>query len=366
MIRFLDLRSQYQAIRAEIDEAVAQVLDDARFVGGPQIGNFEREFAAYQSARFCVGVGNGTDALEIALEALALPRGSHVLVPALTFIASAEAVTRTGHRIVFADVDPATYTVTPETLAQVCGPETRALVAVHLYGHPCDMAALRRFADSRDLKIVEDCAQAHGAEAHGIRVGALGNVGTFSFYPGKNLGAYGDAGAVVTESDSLARQVRMIANHGRIDKYDHVFEGRSSRMDSLQAAVLSVKLRHLEDWIQRRRAIAERYRSGLAGVGDLKLPAEASWARHVYHLFVVRTTRRDQLQAHLLRAGIETGIHYPIALPKLRAYSYLSQHDAPFAANLMDRELLSLPIGEHLTDHEVDQVISATRGFFGD
>lgn len=364
MIKFLDLQSQYNGLRGEIDAAIAGVIRDASFIGGPSVKEFEAAFATYQRAPHCVGVGNGTDALEIALEALELPPGSDILVPAFTFVATAEAVTRAGHRVVFADVDPSTYLLTPETLAAALTPRTRAIMVVHLYGQPCDMEALTRFAVAHDLRIIEDCAQAHGAESHGRRVGTIGEVGTFSFYPGKNLGAYGDGGAVVTGSEALARRIRMIANHGRVEKYDHVFEGRCSRLDALQAAILRVKLAHLEGWVERRRTVAELYRAGLAGVGDLVLPVEAKGARHVYHLFVVRTARREGLQRHLKASGVETGIHYPIALPKLQAYAHLGMAKAPFVAHRIDGEVLSLPMGEHLTDKEVESVVLAVRGYF--
>jgi dTDP-4-amino-4,6-dideoxygalactose transaminase len=364
LIKFLDLYGQYESIRTELDPAVAAVIRDAAFIGGRPVAAFETAFAAYLQIPHVVGVGNGTDALEIALEALDLPPGSDVIVPAFTFVATAEAVTRSGHRVVFADVDPASYTLTAETAARVCTANTRALMAVHLYGHPCEMDGLRRFATERGIRIVEDAAQAHGAAHRGARVGTLGDVGTFSFYPGKNLGAYGDGGAVVTNDAALARRIRMIANHGRVEKYDHVFEGRCSRLDGLQAAILEVKLRHLEQWLERRRAIAARYRAELSGVGDLVLPVEASGARHVYHLYVVRTGQREALQGHLKAAGIETGIHYPIALPKLRAYAYLGMADADLVSHRIDGEVLSLPMGEHLTDADVGTVVSAVRTFF--
>jgi dTDP-4-amino-4,6-dideoxygalactose transaminase len=363
-VRFLDLRAQYESIAPEIDAAMAGVIRDSSYVGGRPVAAFEAAFGAYQRARHVIGVGNGTDALEIALEALDLPPGSDVLVPAFTFVATSEAVTRTGHRVVFADVDPATYTITAETAAKACTPNTRALMAVHLYGHPCEMDGLRRFATERGIRIIEDGAQAHGAEHGGRRVGTLGDLGTFSFYPGKNLGAYGDGGAVVTDDPALAKRIRMIANHGRVEKYDHVFEGRCSRLDGLQAAILEVKLRHLDGWLERRRAVAAHYRTALAGVGDLVLPVEAEGARHVYHLFVVRTAKREALQAHLKTTGVESGIHYPIALPKLRAYDYLGMKDAPFAAHRIDGEVLSLPMGEHLSDGDVARVIEGVRTFF--
>lgn len=365
MIKVLDLAAQYRSIQAEIDAAIRDVIAEAAYIGGPRIAAFERAFAAYQQAEHAVGVANGTDAIEIALEALALPAGGEVIVPANSFIASSEAVTRTGLRVVFADVDPTHYTLDVADVRARITPRTVAIVAVHMYGHPCDMDGLLAIAREHGLRIVEDCAQAHAAEYRGRRVGAIGDVGAFSFYPGKNLGAYGDAGAILTNDGELAMRCRRIANHGRVAKYHHVFEGRNSRLDGLQAAILHVKLGHLDGWTARRRVIAARYRAGLASVPDLVLPGHAGEVAHAYHHFVVRSSRRDALAHALEEQGIQTGVHYPIALPKLEAYAYLGQADAPFRASAMDTQLLSLPTGEHLTDAEVDAVIAAVREFFG-
>lgn len=365
MIKFLDLYGQYLSIQPEIDAAIAAVIRDTAFIGGRYAADFEREFAQFQQAGHCVGVANGTDAIEIALEALNLPSESEVIVPANTFIATSEAVTRAGHRVVFADADQATYTLDLDDVRKRITPRTSAILAVHLYGQPCDMDGLLAIAREHRLKVIEDCAQAHGAEFQGRRVGAIGDVGTFSFYPGKNLGAYGDAGAIVTNDEELAKRCRMIANHGRIQKYNHEFEGRNSRLDGIQGAVLLAKLKHLDRWVARRNVVAKLYLDGLIGVGDLVIPQVRTDVRHAFHLFVIRTHSRDALAKHLEQSGIETGIHYPIALPKLAAYAYLGQAEASFAANALDGQLLSLPIGEHLTDDEVASVISAVRSFFG-
>lgn len=364
MIKFVDLYAQYQSIRTEIDDAIADVVRRSAFIGGDEVSCFEGEFAAYGAANHCVGVGNGTDALEIALEALELPRGSEVIVPGNSFIASSEAVTRSGLRVVFADVDATTYTLSVKDVRRRITPRTSAIVAVHLYGLPCAMDDLLALAHEHRLKVVEDCAQAHGAEYRGRRVGTIGQAGIFSFYPGKNLGAYGDGGAIVTNDLALAKRCRMIANHGRIDKYNHEFEGRNSRLDGLQAAILRVKLRHLDGWVRRRNAIAHTYITQLEGLGDLTLPRVADDRRHAFHLFVVRTSKRDALAQHLKAHQIETGIHYPIALPKLAAYAYLEQRDEKTFVNASDETLLSLPIGEHLDDENVGKVIEAVRAFF--
>ena len=363
-VRFLDLEKQYQSIKSEIDGAIAGVIRDSAFISGPYVSRFESAFAKYQQAPFCIACGNGTDAIEIAIEALNIPGGAEIIVPANTFIASSEAVTRTGHRVIFCDCDPEDYTISIESLRHKISSATKAIVVVHLYGQACDMDEVLKVASEFDLKVVEDCAQAHGAEYKGRRVGTFGNVGTFSFYPGKNLGAYGDAGAIVTADEKVATRCRMIANHGRIGKYDHQFEGRNSRMDGLQGAILSVKLRHLEGWLDRRRTIARRYQEGLRGVGDLVLPADREWARHVYHLYVVRSQSRDRLRDFLKSRDIETGVHYPIALPKLAAYTHYAQGREDSFANKTDTELLSLPIGDHMNEIDADEVIDACKRYF--
>lgn len=363
MIKFLDLYSQYQSIQSEIDMAIRDTIKQSAFIGGASVKTFESAFAEYQHATCCVGVANGTDALEIAIEALGLPGGSEIIVPANSFISSAEAVTRCGHRVIFADVSQETYTLDISDVENRISSRTKAIVAVHLYGHPCRMDKLADLAIEHNLKIIEDCAQAHGAEYNGCRIGAMGHVGAFSFYPGKNLGAYGDAGAILTNDKELASRCRMIANHGRIDKYNHLMEGRNSRLDGLQAAILNVKLKYLDSWIIRRNAIAQRYMKGLGGIESIILPVITNNVRHVFHLFVIRILDRDGLKKYLASKGIETGIHYPIALPKLSAYSYLKQDIELLNANKMDTQLLSLPMSEQLSDEEVDEVIQRVRDF---
>jgi len=364
LIKFLDLYAQYLSIQEEIDNAIQAVIRDSAFIGGVEGLTFEKNFAIYQQAKFCQGVANGTDAIEIALEALSLPANSEVIVPANSFIATSEAVTRAGHRVVFADVDSQTYTLDPVDVESRIGPSTRAIVAVHLYGHPCDMEGLLVLAEKYDLKIVEDCAQAHGAEYKGQRVGAIGDVGAFSFYPGKNLGAYGDAGAILTNSEPIARKCRMIANHGRIDKYNHEFEGRNSRLDGLQAAILNVKLRHLEIWIEKRNTVAQGYFAGLENTPQIYLPRIKEEVRHAFHLFVIQTTQRNDLVAHLSENGIQTGIHYPTPLPKLKAYSYLGQTEENMTAYGQSSNLLSLPVGEHIDKKDTDYIVTKINEFF--
>lgn len=364
MIKFVDLYAQYLGIRAEIDAAIADTIRESAYIGGAALRTFEAAFAAYQQAAYCVGVANGTDAIEIALEALGIPRESEVIVPANSFIASGEAVTRAGCRVAFADCEPSTYCLDLADARRRITPRTRAILAVHLYGQPCDMDGILALAREYGLKVIEDCAQAHGAEDRGRRVGSIGDVATFSFFPGKNLGAYGDGGAIVTNHEPLAKRCRMIANHGRIAKYSHELEGRNSRLDGLQAAILNVKLRYLDRWIERRNQVARLYIDGLRDVSAVTLPGVRPDVRHVFHLFVIRSDRRDGLAEHLASAGVHTGIHYPIALPKLAAYAYLGQARELMHANEQDRQLLSLPIGEHISDDDVEVVIGAIKQFF--
>lgn len=363
-VKFLDLYSQYLNIKDEIDTAIATVIKDSSFIGGNRIKIFESDFADYHQVNHCVGVGNGTDALEIAIEACNLPTGSEIIVPGNSFIATAEAVTRCGHHVVFADVDPGSYTLTADTVAAKLTDRTAAIVAVHLYGHPCDLEPLLQICEGRGLILIEDCAQAHGAKYKGRRIGGIGHIAAFSFYPGKNLGAYGDAGAVTTQNEALAVRVRMIANHGRIAKYDHEFEGRNSRMDGIQAAILNVKLAYLDAWTARRIEVADYYLKHLALISEIILPERKPWAYHVYHLFVIRTEHRDELKSFLAERQIETGIHYPIALPKLQAYSYLGTPDNSAFYNKSDSTLLSLPIGEHISEKHARHVVETIAEFY--
>ena len=363
MIPFLDLKKQYEDIKEEIDEAIKNVISETAFVGGKYVDKFENEFVVYQEAEYCVSVGNGTDALEIAIESLDLPKGSEIIVPANSFIASSEAITRSGHKVVFCDADENNYTISIPSIKSKITANTKAIMAVHLYGHPCDMDEILTIAKEYNLKVIEDCAQAHGAEYKGRKVGAIGNIGTFSFYPGKNLGAYGDGGAIITNDKNLAIKCKMIANHGRIEKYNHEFEGRNSRLDGLQAAILSVKLRHLDTWTDARIKVADFYLKNLKDIDGVILPKRENWAKQVYHLFVIRTNKRDELQQYLKENNISCGVHYPISLPKLKAYEYTDQANENFFANSSDHELLSLPIGDHLSNDDLEYIKEILKAF---
>jgi len=361
MIKFLDLHGQYLSIKNELDDAMSEVIRDSAFIGGKYVRRFEENFANYQQSKYCIGVGNGTDALEIAIEALDLPSGSEIIVPANSFIASAEAVVRMGHKIIFCDANSDDYTISVNDVKNRISQNTSAIIVVHLYGHPCDMDPLIKLASLNNLKIIEDCAQAHGAEYKGRRVGAIGDIGCFSFYPGKNLGAYGDGGAITTNNVILEERCRMIGNHGRLTKYNHKFAGRNSRLDGLQAAILDVKLKYLDQWTSHRIMIADEYLKQLKDISEIILPVRQEWAKQVYHLFVIRHSQRETLKKKLKQAGVETGVHYPIALPKLAAFKYLGQAEEDGFSWNSDHELLSLPIDISFDSQDIQQIYEKIR-----
>ncbi|HEV3408156.1 MAG TPA: DegT/DnrJ/EryC1/StrS family aminotransferase, partial [Gaiellaceae bacterium] len=310
----VDVRRQYRSIKDEIDEAIAGVLESGQFILGEEVDRFEREFAGYCGVRECIGVASGTAAIELALEALGVGAGDEVVAPANTFIATVVPVLRLGARPVLVDCDARTATIDVDRAADAITGRTKAVIAVHLYGQPADMRALRALCDERGLALVEDACQAHGARWEGRRVGGLGRVAAFSFYPGKNLGAFGDGGAVTTDDEALAERVRLLRDLGQRRKYEHVVVGGNERLDTLQAAILRVKLRHLDRWNEERRSHAAAYARALADGGGVALPATASWAEHVWHLYVVRSHDRDALRDALVRDGIGAGMHYPTPL----------------------------------------------------
>jgi dTDP-4-amino-4,6-dideoxygalactose transaminase len=364
-IPLVDLKSQYNSIKAEIDNVVSEVISQSAFIGGPYVKSLESAFAEYCGVRHCIGVGNGTDAIFIALKALGIGNGDEVITVANSFIATSEAITQTGARVVFVDIDPKTYNIDTNKIAEKITSRTKAIIPVHLYGQPVDMDPILALAKKHNLKIVEDCAQAHGSVYKGRTIGSIGDMACFSFYPGKNLGAYGDAGAIVTNNDELAQKARMFANHGRIDKYDHEIEGVNSRLDGLQAAILGVKLKYLEGWSELRRKNAYLYNKYLKGT-DLATPTEIDNVKAVYHLYVVRVKKelRQRLQEHLRSKGISTGIHYPIALPNLKAYSYLNHNGNEFPeATKASEEILSLPIYPELTEQQIRYIADGIRNF---
>jgi dTDP-4-amino-4,6-dideoxygalactose transaminase len=364
-IPFVDLKSQYDSIKEEIDNAISTVISKTAFIGGSHLKNFEEAFAGFCNVKHCIGVGNGTDALFIALKSLGIGHGDEVITVANSFIATSEAITMTGAKVVFVDINPRTYNIDTNKIEAKLTPKTKAIIPVHLYGQPADMDPILSIAKKYKLKIVEDAAQAHGAIYKGKRIGSIGDIACFSFYPGKNLGAYGDGGAIVTNNDELALKARMIANHGRIDKYDHEIEGINSRLDGLQAAILSVKLKHLPDWTEARRRNAYCYNKYLADSG-LITPVEIDDVTAVYHLYVVLVKKesRQKFQAHLQSKGISTGIHYPIALPNLKAYAYLDHSGKDFPeATKISQEIVSLPMFPELDESQIIYIAKTIKDF---
>ena len=360
-IPFVDLKSQYLSLKQEFDEAILRVVSETAFISGKYARAFEESFAEYLEVKHCIACGNGTDALEIGLKAIGIGAGDEVLVPANTFFATAEAVGNVGAKPVFVDIDPKTYNLDPAKIEEKITPLTKAIIPVHLYGLPAEMDEIMQIARKHGLKVLEDCAQAHGATYKGKKIGSFGDVATFSFYPSKNLGAFGDAGAIVTKTDETAEKARLIANHGQISKYRHTLEGRNSRLDGIQAAVLSVKLPHLDGWLEARRKNAALYNELLAGSG-LELPFAPEYSRHIYHLYVVQVPNRAAVQQKLSDDGVETGLHYPTALPFLEVYADRNHQpsDFPVAHSQMDK-ILSLPMYAELTEEMIGKVCRSLK-----
>ncbi len=362
MIKFLDLQKQYHSLKPEIDAAVQLVMEESAFIGGKYAKIFEESFASYLGGSYCLGVANGTDALEIAIKALDLPPDSEVIVPANTFMATAEAVVNMGYSVVFADCT-SDYNISIESLIQKITPRTSAIICVHLYGQPANMEALMEIANEHHLRVVEDCAQAHGAALNGQKVGTFGDIACFSFYPGKNLGAYGDGGAIVTNSKDLLDQCTLISNHGRAGAAGHTLVGRNSRLDGIQAAILSVKLPHLDKWLEIRNARAQEYISGLQGL-PLILPIVNNNIYHAWHLFVIRVKSRVDFREYLQNNDIQTGVHYPVAVPKQPAFAQHKEMTIDFFACQTDEALVSLPMGEHLEKADVEYVIQTIKRYY--
>ena len=363
MVPFLDLAAATEEIRPAFNAAIDRVLSSGWFVLGREVDAFEAEFAAFVETDHCVGVGNGLDAVELALRALGVRAGDEVIVPSNTYIATWLAVTRVGAIVVPVEPDANTFNIDPSRVEAAVTPRTRAIIAVHLYGQPADMAALRSVASRRGLWLIEDAAQAHGATYQGKRIGGLADAAAWSFYPSKNLGALGDGGAVTTNDPIVADRVRLLRNYGSRVKYVNEIIGSNSRLDEIQAAVLRVKLPLLLEWNDRRRRVAQRYLSRLADL-PIVLPKVAAAGGHAWHLFVIRSGERDRLQQHLMERGVQTLLHYPIPPHLQDAYSRLGLGEGALPiAEAIHRECLSLPIGPHITDDQVDIVLDAIRSF---
>jgi dTDP-4-amino-4,6-dideoxygalactose transaminase len=362
-VPFVDLHAQYLTIKPEIDAAIARVIAESSYIRGPHVDAFEQAWAKTLGVKHCVSCANGTDALYITMRGLGLKPGDEVITTAHSWISTSETITQAGGRVVFCDTDDETFTIDARQIESKITPRTVGIIPVHLYGQPCDMDPIMAIAAKHQLWVIEDCAQAHLSKYKGRLTGTFGNAATFSFYPGKNLGAYGDAGCLVTNDDQLADWCATYARHG--GKGEHIMEGINSRLDGLQAAILNVKLPRLAAWTAARRAVAAQYDRRLNGVGDLRLPQTGPDRDHVYHLYVIRTERRDALKKHLADAGISTVLNYPKALPFYPAYAYLGHKPADFpVAHANQSRILSLPIFPELGDEMLGYVSEAIRGFF--
>jgi len=356
-VPFLDLRAQYLSIKDEIDRAIQSVVEACAFAGGPFVENFEKEFATYCGSRHCVGVGSGTEALRLILESLGVGEGDEVITVPNTFIATVEAVSLCGAKPVLVDVDDRFYTMDPERLRSAISGFTRAIIPVHLYGQPADLNPILDIAKEHGVAVVEDACQAHGALYRNRRAGSVGVAAAFSFYPGKNLGAYGEAGAVTTDDGALAERVRMLREHGQSRKYYHDLVGTNGRMDGIQGAVLTVKLRHLDAWNDARIRHAAMYDELLRRVEGVVPVARAPYGRHVYHIYGVHVTDRDRVQAALREEGIGSGIHYPVPIHLQRAYSSMRLGPGSFPVSERSAEqMLSLPMYPELSDEQIDHV----------
>lgn len=361
-IPFLDLKSQYHELHAEIDEAFKRVMESGVYILGDECRAFEAEYAKYCGTKYCVGVGNGLEALHLALIACGIGPGDEVIVPSNTYIATWLAVSHTGARVVPIEPNPKTYNIDPGLIEAAISQRTKAILAVHLYGQPADMERISEIAERHALWLIEDAAQAHGARVNGRRVGSFGDVAAFSFYPTKNLGAFGDAGAITTDNLDIAERVRVLRNYGSREKYQNEVMGFNSRLDELQAAFLRVRLKRLDEWNARRTRAALYYLRFLENTQDLVLPYTPQWAEPVWHQFVVLHPRRDDLQKSLARAGITTLIHYPIPPHLSVAYSGYDFEGRKFSiAERLAKTALSLPISPHISPEDQDAVISAIR-----
>jgi dTDP-4-amino-4,6-dideoxygalactose transaminase len=365
-VPFADLKLQYLAIKDEIDAAISAVISTSAFIRGPYVEAFEREFANATASPYCVSCGNGTDSLYMAMRSLGVKPGDEVIVPAMSWISTSETVTQAGGTVVFCDVDPRTYTIDCNKLAALVTSRTVGIIPVHLYGQPCEMDRVMQVAGKHGLWVIEDCAQSHLAKYQGKQVGSFGTVASYSFYPGKNLGAMGDAGAITTTDSKLAESIAMFARHGGLVKGDHQIEGMNSRLDGLQAAILSIKLKYLPQWTAARRFVAAELSKGLVALETVSVPKVGKDREPVWHLYVIQHDRRQALIEHLRTQGVQTAINYPKALPFLPCYAHKGLHaeDFPIAHHMQSR-ILSLPIFPEMTDAQIQHVISSVASFEG-
>lgn len=364
-VPFIDLTAQYKSIQHELDAAVSDVMASGYYIKHGHVERFEKVFAQKLNMPNCIGVGNGTDALLLSLKALDIKAGDEVLTPALSWISTAEVISQVGAKPVFVDVDSDYFTIDLIKAKQAISAKTKAIIAVHLYGQPCELHALKLFSETHNLFLIEDCAQAHFSSFAESLTGTIGHVAAFSFYPTKNLGAMGDAGCVVSNNQALADKVRRLANHGGLTKNEHLFEGVNSRLDELQAAILSVKLKYIDQWTSARIEHAEQYYEELVAVKEIQLPKKLLKAKHTYHQFVIKAKKRNALQEYLASKGITTDIHYPLALPFEPAYAYLQHSDNDFpVAYQLQNEILSLPIYPELQHTQISYVCESIKEFY--
>jgi len=363
-VPFVDLKAQYQIIKPDIDSAIQNVISSTAFILGKAVSEFEEKFAKYCETRHCIGVNSGTSALTLALQTLGIGKGDEVITAANTFIATAEAISSVGAKPVFSDILEKDYNLDPAKLGKAITKRTKAIIPVHLYGQPADADPILEIAERKGIFVIEDACQAHGALYKKKKVGGLGILGCFSFYPGKNLGAYGEGGAITCNDDKLAQKIKMLRDHGSSNKYHHEFIGNNYRLEGIQGAILSVKLEHLDQWNDQRRKNADLYREFLQGT-NIRLPEEAPYAKHVYHLFVVRVKEREKLIKFLQDQGISTGIHYPIPNHLQNAYSFLryKRGSFPVTEGYMD-EILSLPMFPELTEGQIKYTTENIKAFY--
>jgi dTDP-4-amino-4,6-dideoxygalactose transaminase len=370
-VPFLDLKVQYQSIKAEVDAAIQKVIDNTAFILGESVANFEQNFAKAHNAKYCIGVSSGTDGNHLTTWSLGIKPGDEVIMPANTFIATAWGATLCGATPVMVDCHLDNYNLDPEKVEAAITPKTKAIVAVHLYGQPADMDRLREIANQHNLLLIEDAAQAHLAEYNGEKVGGLSSAASFSFYPGKNLGAYGEAGAVLTNDNQLATDLKMLREHGQSEKYCHQSFGHNYRMEGIQGAVLGVKLKYLDKWTEGRRRAAAKYKELLSDLDTIKLPMEMPYAKHVYHLFVIQVNgrngkdTRDKLQKFMGENGVATGLHYPIPLHQQNCFSHLGYKEGDFpVTEQLATTGLSLPMFPELSDDKIQYVSEKLKEFF--
>ena len=364
-VPFLNLKAQYHSIKSEIDNAIQSVISESAFIKGKYVENFEKEFANLYGMKHCIGVANGTDAIYIGLKMLGIGIGDEVITVSNTWISTSETITQTGAKPVFVDIEPDYYCINSDLIEQKINKNTKAIIAVHLYGQSANIEQINELCQKHNLFLIEDCAQAHFSEYKNKYTGTYGILSTFSFYPGKNLGAYGDAGAILTNNDDLAKKMRMYAAHGALIKHQHEMEGINSRLDGLQAAILSVKLPHLLKWNEQRRQHADLYHNQLKEIREIVCPTIREHSKHTFHLYVIRAQRRDELQHYLKTNGIETQIHYPNPLPFTNAYRYLNHQPDDFPVSYAYKnDILSLPMYPELTHEEITYVSAKIKDFY--